>query len=256
MEVFDAPTHYYLSDALSLDELAYWVAFSRITGIGPVRFKLLLDYFQEDVEAAWKADKNDLAQAGLDTKMIESFLKQRAKSDPQHELEKLERMRIRVITLKDKDYPVRLRNISHAPPVLYVAGTLKKEDDDFALSVVGTRKVSAYGRQVTEQFAKELADGRVTVISGLAQGVDTIAHTAALDTGGRTLAVLGSGLDIIYPADNLNLARRIVESGQGALITEFPLGVKPDGRNFPARNRIISGLSCGVLVTEAPKQKE
>ena len=254
MEVFDAPTHYYPSDALSLDELAYWVAFSRITGIGPVRFKLLLDYFQEDVEAAWKADKNDLAQAGLDTKMIESFLKQRAKSDPQHELEKLERMRIRVITLKDKDYPVRLRDINHTPPVLYVAGTLKKEDDAFALSVVGTRKVSAYGRQVTEQFAKELAEGHVTVVSGLAQGIDTIAHTAALDAGGRTLAVLGSGLDIIYPADNLNLARRIVESEQGALITEFPLGVKPEGRNFPARNRIISGLSCGVLVTEAPKQ--
>jgi DNA processing protein len=254
LEVFDSPTHYYPSDALSLDKLAYWVAFSRITGIGPVRFKLLLDYFQEDVEAAWKADKNDLAQAGLDTKMIESFLKQRAKSDPQHELEKLERMRIRVITLKDKDYPGRLRNISHAPPVLYVAGTLKKEDDAFALSVVGTRKVSAYGRQVTEQFAKELADGGVTVISGLAQGVDTIAHTAALDAGGRTIAVLGSGLDIIYPADNLNLARRIVKSGQGALVTEFPLGVKPDGRNFPARNRIISGLSCGVLITEAPKQ--
>ncbi len=254
MEVFDGPTHYYPSDALSLDELAYWVAFSRITGIGPVRFKLLLDYFQEDVEAAWKADTKELAQAGLDQKMIDSFLMQRAKTDPQLELEKLERMRIRVITLKDKDYPVRLRDINHAPPVLYVAGSLKKEEDSFALGVVGTRKVSAYGRQVTEQFAKELADGRVTVISGLAQGVDTIAHTAALDAGGRTIAVLGSGLDIIYPADNLNLARRIVESQRGALITEFPLGVKPDGRNFPARNRIISALSCGVLITEAPKQ--
>src|SRR5439155_23568224 len=209
---------------------------SRITGIGLVRFKLLLDYFQEDVEAAWKADRKELAQAGLDAKMIDSFLKQRGKSAPQHELEKLERMRIRVITLKDKDYPVRLRNISYAPPVLYVAGTLKKEDEAFALSVVGTRKVSAYGRQVTEQFAKELADGGVTVISGLAQGVDTIAHTSALDAGGRTIAVLGSGLDIIYPADNLNLARRIVESGQGALITEFPLGVKPVGGTSPLKD--------------------
>ncbi len=254
MEVFDAPTHYYQSDALSLDELAYWVAFSRILGIGPVRFKLLLDYFHEDVAAAWKADRKELAQAGLDAKTIDSFLKQRMTSKPQQELEKLERLRIRVLTLKDKDYPDLLKELINAPPVLYIAGTFKKEEDRFALGIVGTRKVSSYGRQVTEQFARELAEGKVTVVSGLAHGIDTIAHTATLDGGGRTLAVLASGLDTIYPADNLGLARRIVESGQGGLITEFPLGIKPDGRNFPARNRIISGLSLGILVTEAPKQ--
>jgi len=254
LEVFDAPTHYYQSDALSLDELAYWVAFSRILGIGPVRFKLLLDYFHEDVAAAWKADRKELAQAGLDAKTIDSFLKQRTTSKPQQELEKLERLRIRVLTLKDKDYPDLLKELINAPPVLYIAGTFKKEEDRFALGIVGTRKVSSYGRQVTEQFARELAEGKVTVVSGLAHGIDTIAHTATLDAGGRTLAVLASGLDTIYPADNLGLARRIVESGQGALITEFPLGIKPDGRNFPARNRIISGLSLGILVTEAPKQ--
>jgi len=254
LEVFDAPTHYYQSDALSLDELAYWVAFSRILGIGPIRFKLLLDYFHEDIAAAWKADSKELAQAGLDAKTIDGFLKQRTTSKPQQELEKLERLRIRVLTLKDKDYPDLLKELINAPPVLYIAGTFKKEEDRFALGIVGTRKVSSYGRQVTEQFARELAEGKVTVVSGLAHGIDTIAHTATLDAGGRTLAVLASGLDTIYPADNLGLARRIVESGQGALITEFPLGIKPDGRNFPARNRIISGLSQGILVTEAPKQ--
>ena len=254
MEVFDTPTHYYQSDALSLDELAYWVAFSRILGIGPIRFKLLLDYFHEDIAAAWKADSKELAQAGLDAKTIDGFLKQRTTSKPQQELEKLERLRIRVLTLKDKDYPDLLKELINAPPVLYIAGTFKKEEDRFALGIVGTRKVSSYGRQVTEQFARELAEGKVTVVSGLAHGIDTIAHTATLDAGGRTLAVLASGLDTIYPADNLGLARRIVESGQGALVTEFPLGIKPDGRNFPARNRIISGLSQGILVTEAPKQ--
>ena len=254
MEVFDAPTHYYQSDALSLDELAYWVAFSRILGIGPIRFKLLLDYFHEDIAAAWKADSKELAQAGLDAKTIDGFLKQRTTSKPQQELEKLERLRIRVLTLKDKDYPDLLKELINAPPVLYIAGTFKKEEDRFALGIVGTRKVSSYGRQVTEQFARELAEGKVTVVSGLAHGIDTIAHTATLDAGGRTLAVLASGLDTIYPTDNLGLARRIVESGQGALVTEFPLGIKPDGRNFPARNRIISGLSQGILVTEAPKQ--
>jgi DNA processing protein len=254
LQVFDASTHYYQSEALSLDELAYWVAFSRILGIGPIRFKLLLDYFHEDVAAAWKAGSKELAQAGLDARTIDGFLKQRATINPHQELEKLERLRISVITLKDKDYPQLLTEIINAPPVLYIAGTFKKEDDRFALGVVGTRKVSSYGRQVTEQFARELAEGRVTVVSGLAHGIDTIAHTATLDAGGRTIAVLASGLDTIYPADNVGLARRIVTSGQGALITEFPLGVKPDSRNFPARNRIISGLSLGILVTEAPKQ--
>ncbi|HYU73973.1 MAG TPA: DNA-processing protein DprA, partial [Ktedonobacteraceae bacterium] len=160
--MFDAPTHYYQSDALSLDELAYWVAFSRILGIGPVRFKLLLDYFHEDVAAAWKADRKELAQAGLDAKTIDSFLKQRMTSKPQQELEKLERLRIRVLTLKDKDYPDLLKELINAPPVLYIAGTFKKEEDRFALGIVGTRKVSSYGRQVTEQFARELAEGKVT----------------------------------------------------------------------------------------------
>jgi len=254
LEVFDAPSRYYPSDSLSLDELAYWVAFTRILGIGPVRFKMLLDYFHEDVAAAWKANSKELAQAGLDQKIIDSFIKQRASSNPQQELEKLERLRVQVITIKDKAYPSLLREIYNAPSVLYVAGTLKKDEDSFALGVVGTRKVSTYGRQVTEQFARELAQGHVTVVSGLAHGIDSIAHTAALDAGGRTIAVMASGLDIIYPSENTGMARRIVESGQGALVTEFPLGVKPDSKNFPARNRIISGLSQGILVTEAPKQ--
>jgi DNA processing protein len=194
----------------------------------------------------------ELAQAGIDQKMIQSFLKQRSKITPRQELEKLERLRVQVITWKDKAYPSLLKEIDHPPTVLYVAGTLT-EADKFALAIVGTRKASLYGRQVTERFATDLAKGKVTVVSGLALGIDTIAHTAALDAGGRTLAILGSGLDVIYPAANYNLARRIVESGQGALITEFPLGVQPEGGNFPARNRIISGLSLGVLITEAPQ---
>ena len=252
MEVFDSPTRYYPSDALSLDELAYWIAFSRVLGIGPVRFKQLLDFFHDDVAAAWHADSKELAQAGLDQKTIHSFLKQRSTITPKQELEKLERLRVQVITWKDEAYPMQLKEIDHPPPVLYVAGSLTKADK-FALAIVGTRKASVYGRQVTERFASELAKGRVTVVSGLALGIDAVAHTAALDAGGCTLAVLGSGLDIIYPPENYNLARRIVESGQGALITEFPLGVKPDAGNFPARNRLISGLSQGVLITEAPQ---
>src|SRR5438876_7359083 len=251
MEVFDSPSHYYPSDAMSLDELAYWIAFNRVSGIGPVSFKSLLDYYHDDLEAAWRADSKELAQAGLTQKTIENVMKLRTTSTPQRELEKLERLRIRVITWKDKTYPPLLREIDDAPPVLYSYGKLT-EADQFALAVVGTRNSTTYGRQVTERIVTDLAKGQVTIVSGLALGIDTIAHTAALDAGGRTIGVLACGLYIIYPPTNRGLARRIVASGQGVLITEYPLGVKPDGGNFPARNRIISGLSLGVIVTEAP----
>src|SRR5579885_10962 len=253
MEVSDSPSHYYPSDALSLDELAYWIAFNRVLGIGPVRFKLLLDFFHDDAAAAWHAGSKELAQAGLEPKIIERFLKQRAAIIPQRELERLDKLHIRVITWKDKTYPALLKEVDAPPPVLYIYGTFT-EADQFALAVVGTRNSTTYGRQVTEQMVSDLAKGKITVVSGLALGVDTVAHTAALDAGGRTIAVLASGLDIIYPSGNYQLARRIVESGQGALLTAFPLGVRPEAGNFPARNHIISGLSLGVLVTEAPHQ--
>ena len=252
--VSDASAHYYPSDALSLDELKYWIAFSRVVGIGPVRFKLLLDFFHQDVEAAWQASPAALAEAGLDQKIIKSFIKQRTSIVPQQELDRLERLRVRVITWKDEAYPPLLRKIEYAPPVLYICGNLTDDDLHYSLGIVGTRKMSAYGRQVTEHFAQELVRGKVTIVSGLALGVDTVAHTAALDAGGRTIAVLACGLDIIYPASNFNLAKRIVDSGQGALLTAFPLGVRPEARNFPARNHIISGLSLGILVTEAPQR--
>ncbi len=250
--VFDLPTPYYPSDALSLDELAHWVAFSRFPGVGPVRFKLLLDFFENDVAAAWKADSKHLAEAGLDKKTIEKLIAHRSEVTPQYELEVLEKKRIRVMTWKDATYPPLLRKIEYPPPVLYLYGTFTEDDRHFTLGIVGTRKMSTYGRQVTERFSTELAQGKITVVSGLALGVDTVAHTAALEAGGRTLAVLACGLDTIYPPSNRSLATRIVESGQGALISTFPLGVRPDAGNFPARNHIISGLSLGVLVTEAP----
>jgi DNA processing protein len=251
MEVFDMPTHYYPSDALSLDELSCWIALNRVPGIGPASFRALLDYFHEDVEAAWKAERKELARAGITQRTIDNLLKLRSTITPQQELEKLEKLRIRVITWKDALYPPLLREIDDAPPVLYTYGKLT-EADRFALAVVGTRNSSTYGLQVTERIVTELAKGSVTIVSGLALGIDTIAHTAALDAGGRTIAVMASGLDTIYPPTNRALAHRIVESGQGVILSEYPLGVKPEGGNFPARNRIISGLSMGVLVVEAP----
>src|SRR5258708_24480690 len=144
---------------------------------------MLLDFLHDDVAAAWNASRTTLAQAGLDAKIIEAFIKQRAAIVPQRELERLQRLRINVITWKDHAYPPLLRRIEYAPAVLYVCGTLTDDDRQFTLGIVGTRKMSTYGRQVTEQFTSELARGKVTIVSGLALGVDTAAHTAALNAG-------------------------------------------------------------------------
>ena len=252
VEVCDTSARYYPSDALTLDELAYWIAFSRVMGIGPVRFQMLLDFFKEDVASAWRASSKDLIGVGLDQRTLESFIKQRANIDPANELKRLDKLRIQVITWKDAGYPPLLRKMDYAPPVLYACGQLVEDDLRYTIGIVGTRKMSTYGRQVTEHFTRDLVKGRITIVSGLALGIDTVAHNTALDEGGRTIAVLACGLDTIYPPSNYHLAKQIVDSGQGVLLTSFPLGIKPDGGNFPARNHIISGLSLGVLVTEAP----
>ncbi len=235
---------------LGAEEAGYWVAFNRVLGIGPVRFRLLLEYFREDLALAWRADGRELARAGLSQKTIDAFLAQRAKIEPEREMERLRRAQVSLLTWRDAAYPALLREIDDSPPALYLKGTLT-EADQFALAVVGTRNSDSYGQQVTERLVTELARGQVTIVSGLALGIDSLAHSAALDAGGRTIAVLACGLDIVYPARNARLARRIVESGQGVLLSEYPLGVKPESGSFPARNRIISGISQGVLVVEA-----
>ncbi|HLI69546.1 MAG TPA: DNA-processing protein DprA [Ktedonobacteraceae bacterium] len=235
---------------LDKEAASYWIAFNRVLGIGPVSFRLLLNHFQDDLATAWQADRQELARAGLHQKTIDALIDQRAKIEPAREVERLEKAQIEVLTWRDPAYPALLREIDAAPPVLYLKGKLT-EADRFALAVVGTRNADHYGQQATERLVTDLARGQVTVVSGLALGIDAIAHHAALDAGGRTIAVMACGLDIIYPAKNAKLARRIVESNQGALLSEHPVGVQPDGGNFPARNRVISGLSQGVLVVEA-----
>ena len=163
---------------------------------------------------------------------------------------RLERAGVQVLTWEDPDYPRRLRHIYNPPPVLYVKGTLTPQDE-WAVAVVGTRRPTAYGREAARVLAAGLARHHVTVVSGLAVGIDAEAHRAALEAGGRTIAVLGSGFRHLYPARHRDLARRITQ--QGAVISEYPLDVRPEPANFPPRNRIISGLSLGVVVVEAGK---
>ena len=228
------------------DDLAYWVGFSRVRGIGPARLRKLLDYFGS-VEAAWHANPGELTAIGLDKRAIVNLVQTRQQLDLAAELRQLEKQSITVLTWENADYPSLLRNIPDPPFVLYVRGELLPRDE-WALAVVGTRSASVYGKEVTRTLAGGLAASGVTIVSGLALGIDTAAHRAALEAGGRTIAVLGCGVDIVYPQRNIRLAREI--AANGALVSEYPLGVRPDSGNFPRRNRIISGLSLGVLMVE------
>lgn len=232
---------------MDLESAKYWVGFSLIPGIGRIKLSLLEAYFG-DLEKAWHAPEGHLKAAGLDGKSVEGIVEARGGIDLAAELTKLKRNSVKVAAGNEPDYPARLKEIFDWPPLLYIRGDLLPEDD-CALGVVGTRRASAYGRQAAEEIVRDLAQSRVTIVSGLARGIDAVAHRTAIDAGGRTLAVTGCGLDLVYPSEHLALARSIME--HGALISEFPLGTKPKAEHFPQRNRIISGMSLGVLVVEA-----
>jgi DNA processing protein len=180
--------------------------------------------------------------------VVSNLLQHRAAVDLDEVLNTLLEQDVRVLTLLDKDYPKLLKEIDQSPPVLYIRGELFPADE-FAVALVGTRKVSAYGQQITRDVSLYLAGNGLTIVSGLARGVDGLAHQHALQAGGRTIAVLGSGVDVIYPPEHRKLADAIVESG--AIISDYPLGTQPEGINFPPRNRIISGLSLATIVIEA-----
>lgn len=229
------------------DERRYWIGFNRVSGIGPVRLQSLLDAFG-DIEAAWHAPAERLRQVGLPAKVVEALIEAQQHFDLDHEVGRLERSGFTAITMQDPAYPQPLREIDSPPLVLYLWGDLLPQDR-WAAAIVGTRRATPYGKAVARELAAGLAACGLTVVSGLARGIDGIAHQAALEAGGRTLAVLGSGVDRIYPSEHRNLARAISQSG--AVISDYPLGTSPEGINFPPRNRIISGLSLGVIVVEA-----
>jgi DNA processing protein len=228
-------------------DIAYWVGFSFIPSIGRVRLNRLETYF-ENLADAWQAEPTELVKAGLDSKVVRSIVSWRPRINPDAEMEKLEKSGVQVLTWHDDGYPPRLKEIYDYPPIIYVKGSLLPEDE-WCLAVVGTRRATAYGRQVTEEIVSDLARSRITIASGLARGIDSIAHHSALDVGGRSIAVFACGLDTVYPGENTTLARRIEQ--QGALISEYPLGTKPRPEYFPRRNRVLSGISLGVLVVEA-----
>jgi DNA processing protein len=201
------------------------------------------------MEEVWRADSYQLAKAGMEESVIVEIKEVRAKINPDEELEKIQNLKINVVTILDKNYPKLLKEIYDPPALLYIKGEILPIDE-FAVAIVGSRKMTDYGKRVASEIATGLAQNNITIVSGLALGIDAVAHKVALDIGGRTIGVLANGLDKIYPITHRILAEKIV-SGHGAIVSEFSLGTPPLHFHFPFRNRIIAGLSLGVVVIEA-----
>ena len=234
---------------INLQELQYWIAFNQLLEFGPKRFAKLINYFPS-LETAWQAANSELIKAGIEERIVAKLADKKPSINPAQELAKVDQLGLKVVTIKDEAYPAKLKEIANPPPLLYCRGEVFKPQDEFALAVVGTRKITPYGEQITQDLVLQLTQAGLIIVSGLALGIDALAHKTCLSAQGRTLAVLGNGLDSIYPAANLPLARRILDSG-GLIMSEFPLGTPSFKSNFPHRNRIISGLSLGTLVIEA-----
>lgn len=217
--------------------------------VGSLRLNKLLEFFGEPGNILTAPCEKLMAVAGIGEK-IASNIRSFKKEDLDRELSLAKKSGLRIITLEDKDYPENLKNIPDPPLVLYIKGELK-EEDKFAIAIVGSRRASFYGLSIAEKFAFELAERGFTVISGMARGIDTYAHRGALKQGKRTIAVMGSGFGHLYPEENKALAEEIAR--HGAVLSEFPIDAMPLRQNFPRRNRVISGLSLGVLVVEAAR---
>ena len=221
---------------------------SAIPGVGANRMRLLVTHFGSPTAVLAATPRELIRVQGIDKKLASSIAHfKEGKKFVDDQLSLLNKVNGRIVTLWDDEYPEYLRKIYDPPPLLFVRGRIER-NDTYAIAIVGTRHATAYGKHIAERFAEELSGKGITIVSGLARGIDTIAHHAALKAGGRTIAVIGSSIDIIYPSENRKLVAGIEENG--AVVSEFFMGTKPDPGNFPRRNRIISGMSLGTLIVE------
>jgi DNA processing protein len=236
------------------NDIKYWLGLSKIQGVGAMRFKKLISYF-DSMQSAWQADFGQLKRTGLEESVIRNIIEERKNINLDEEMETLERQKINLVTILDDEYPKLLKEIYSPPALLYYKGNLEDEGDEFAVAAVGTRKFSSYGKQVTQDIISQLVRQGITTVSGLALGIDSMVHDVTLRQAGRTISVLGSGLDEqnIYPSSNRYLAQKILENN-GLLISEYPIGTLPLQGHFPQRNRIIAGLTVATLVIEAPEE--
>jgi DNA processing protein len=221
---------------------------SSVQRIGSHKIRALISHFH-DAAAVLRAPARDLIRVpGIDRKLASNIIHHHGDAFADDQLKRINRLGARVLTIWDKEYPELLRSIYDPPVLLYVLGALTTADGR-TIALVGTRHPSPYGQKIADAFSRELAQLNITTVSGLARGIDTVVHAATLKAGGRTIAVIGSGLDVPYPPENRRLLGQIAEAG--AVISEFPMGTKPDATNFPRRNRIISGLSAGTIIIES-----
>ena len=237
------------------EERAYWLAWSKVSGIGPVLLQRLCQYFGSP-KTAWEANSSDLGEVeGFGFQTLQKVIKQRSQINPQVFLAEHEKDNPHFWTPADAEYPRLLLEIPSPPPVLYYCGEVDSTENSAQkplVAMVGTRQPTEYGIRWTRRISASLVQNGFTVVSGLAEGIDTAAHTAAIETGGRTIAALGTGVDIVYPAKNRKLYQRILH--QGLVVSEYPTKTQPHRTHFPRRNRIIAGLSRAVLVMEAPQK--
>lgn len=237
-----------IDDDSAMNTREAYIALNMMDSIGPVRVRAMASALGS-VEAIFSAGRDELMRAdGVGAEVAKGIVEQRPKIDPTRELKKAESLGFQIITQADPEYPEPLKTLHGPPLALYVWGTMDTKDRH-AVAIVGTRHASHYGLTVADRLGYQLARVGFTVVSGLARGIDTAGHKGALKGGGRTLAVIGSGLDSIYPPENAELAKQISE--HGAVMSEYPLGRPPDRTTFPYRNRIVSGLSMGIVVVEA-----
>jgi DNA processing protein len=235
-----------------MTERDYYLFFSNFPGVGPVKFRKILTYFGS-AKKAWNSTSSDLDKIiGSKTAVkLENF---RNEFDLENYLKQLKRQKIEYVCLADKQYPPLLKKIQNPPIVLYLKGNTKLLNSNVLkktrmIAIVGTRHITHYGREVTKMFSGKLAENGLVIVSGMAYGVDGVAHKSCIDAGGETIAVLGNGVDMAYPRENSKLYEEIIDSG-GLIISEFPPGTPPSVGSFPSRNRIVAGLSEAVLVTE------
>jgi DNA processing protein len=225
------------------------IALSLVPGVGPQRLRALVQRFSDPARVFCATPDELLTIPSLDKKTVTEILRSdRCRSDAEAMLRTLERIGGRVITMRDPDYPQQLLEIYDPPAFLYVLGDVSERDRD-SIAVVGTRNPSEYGKTVAEKLCEELVQAGLTIVSGLARGIDTVAHRTAVQCGGRTIAVTGCGLDIVYPQENVRLSRDVRR--KGAVFSEYPIGAKPEAGNFPRRNRIISGMTLGTIIVES-----
>jgi len=229
------------------ESLPFWLALTRIDGLGIRGCHKLIEHFGSP-QAAYMASLTELESCGVPARVAQAIFAQAALKDAERDVQEVAKADCVLIAFDSEEYPPLLKQIPDAPLLLYVRGDVKVLSQ-FAVAIVGSRRPSAYGSSVAHRLAHDLAQRQLVIASGLARGVDSAAHRGALEAKGKTVAVLGSGLDVIYPRENKKLADEIAKSG--AVISEFPLGTGPTPENFPIRNRIISGLSLGVVVVEA-----